>query len=264
MKTMGFIYNKLAYIFLAGLLFLTPTINLAEEIVRLASGEWPPYTSKRIDRYGIYSHIVSAAFALEGIKVEYGFSPWARSYLQVVDGSWDGSLTWALTPEKEKQVLFSDPVFHHKKVFFHLKNSYFEWRTFDDLKDVKIGATRKYTYSSEFDQAVRNGTIDVVYTTSDIQNFKKLFFGRLDIFPSDIEVGYELLNANFTPEQVELIAHHPKPVQVTHTHVIFSKKNPEKSQRLLKLFNSGLKKLRESGRYDELLEEYRRQGFQHK
>lgn len=261
---MEFVKIKLIQTLLAGLLFLTPAIAAAEETIRLANGEWPPYTSKKMAHYGIYSRIVTAAFALEGIKVEYGFSPWVRSYLQVIEGSWDGSLTWASTPKKEAEVLFSDPVFHHKKVFFHLKSSDFNWHTFNDLKNIKIGATRRYTYSREFDQAAHEGTINVAYTTSDIQNFKKLLFGRLDVFPSDIEVGYELLNTSFTPEQVNLITHHPKPIQVTYTHVIFTKKNPKKSQRLLKLFNSGLNKLRSSGRYDELLRESQLQEYRHK
>ena len=46
--------------------------------VRLANGEWPPYTSLNLPNLGCDSQVVTEAFALEGIGVEYDFFPWAR------------------------------------------------------------------------------------------------------------------------------------------------------------------------------------------
>lgn len=120
------------------------TISHAEEVVKLTNGEWPPFTSKDLKHYGVYSHIVSEAFALEGVTVEYGFFPWARGYNYVKEGNWDGSVTWAPTPDKEKDVWFSDQVFLHTKVFFHLKSFPFDWNTIEDLKGLQIGTTREY------------------------------------------------------------------------------------------------------------------------
>lgn len=228
-------------------------MSQAEDVVRLTNGEWPPFTSQNLKHYGVYSHIVSEAFALEGMTVKYEFFPWKRSYVYTKDGDWDGSLTWAPTPEKKREVFFSDPVFQHTKVFFHLKNFSFDWNTIDDLKGISIGATALYTYGDEFDQAVKNGRIEVEYATTDMTSLKKLLERRIQIFPSDIRVGYDLLNTNFTSEEASLFMHHPKPIQETFTCVIFTKKNPEKSRRLMEIFNRGLRKLKENGTYDKLL-----------
>lgn len=43
------------------------------ETVRLANGEYPPYCSEHLPHYGIWSHIVTEAFALKGLTVEYEF-----------------------------------------------------------------------------------------------------------------------------------------------------------------------------------------------
>lgn len=258
---MGHCVKALRQLFLVALALSIIGTSSAEETVRMASGEWPPFTSERLKDFGVYSRIVSEAFALEGLRVEYGFFPWSRSYNYVVNGAWDGSLTWAPTPEKVSEVLFSDPVFRHTKVFFHRKNYVFDWNAIDDLKGVKIGATVKYTYGSDFDQAAKDGRVSVEYVTSDLQNFKKLLAGRIQIFPSDVSVGYELLNSNFTPGEVGLLTHYPKPVEETDTCVIFTKNNIERSQDLLDRFNRGLRKLKELGRYDELLEASRRGEF---
>lgn len=253
-KTLRLFYTTLGFILLLG----SVPMSRAENLVLLANGEWPPYTSQHLERYGVYSHIVSEAFALEGMTVKYEFFPWKRSYVYVKDGDCDGSLTWAPTPEKKQEVFFSDPVFQHTKVFFHLKNFPFDWTTMDDLKAISIGATALYTYGDEFDQAAKNGRIQAEYTTTDILNLKKLRERRIQIFPSDINVGYDLVNTNFTPEEIGLFTHHPKPIQKAFTCVIFTKKNPEKSLLLLETFNRGLGKLKEQGTYDKLLKAYLR------
>jgi polar amino acid transport system substrate-binding protein len=246
---------------ICGLLLGLATMGIAEEEIRLTNGEWPPFTSKTLKHYGVYSHIVSEAFALEGVKVEYGFFPWPRAYHYVKKGEWDGSVTWAPTLEKEKDVWFSDPVFYHTKVFFHRKQFSFDWNTLQDLKDLPIGATAQYTYGHEFDQAAKDGTLIVDYATRDIQNFRKLLAGRFLLFASDIDVGYDLLKKYFSPEESVLVTHHAKPIQQTGTCVIFNKGAPDKSQRLLGLFNRGLKKLRQNGAYDQMLDASRRGAY---
>ena len=77
----------------------------ANETIRIANGEWPPYLSKELKHYGVASRIVAEAFALEGVKVKYGFFPWGRAYAVVQRGEWDGSVIWTI---KE----FSDGRFH--------------------------------------------------------------------------------------------------------------------------------------------------------
>lgn len=229
------------------------TYSQSEEIIQISNGEWPPYTSEKLRDFGLYSHIVSKAFALENISVEYRFFPWARSYRYVEKGVFDASLTWAPTPDKKKQVIFSDPVFMHKKVFFHLKSTSFDWKTINDLKAFSIGATSDYTYGSEFDTFAKEGSLQVEYVSNDIQNFRRLLSNRIQIFPSDIDVGFDLINTYFTPEQAELFTYHPLPVQETYTCVIFTKKNPQRSYYLMTKFNEGLKKLKQSGKYNEMI-----------
>ncbi len=50
----------------------------AAETIRLANGEWHSFLSKGAPHHGFASHIVTDAFALVGVEVEYGFFPWSR------------------------------------------------------------------------------------------------------------------------------------------------------------------------------------------
>lgn len=84
------------------LFFLSISLNVyAQESIRLTNGEWPPYLSKDLKHYGVASRIVTEAFDLEGIKVEYGFFPWERALELAKHGDWDGSLVWFHTPKRE-------------------------------------------------------------------------------------------------------------------------------------------------------------------
>jgi len=69
-------------------------------------------------------------------------------------------------------------------------------------------------------------------------------------------IGYHILNANFPPEVVKLFTHHPKPSRELPYHLLLTRKRQD-NERVMDLFNYGLKILRESGKYDEYLSEFR-------
>ena len=101
----------LQWIWLIPIFLLTSTGILAEETIRITIGEWAPYLSKDLKHYGVAARIVTDSFALEGVKVEYGFFPWARSKFLAQEGEWDGSAVWIHNAERAKDFLFSDSMF---------------------------------------------------------------------------------------------------------------------------------------------------------
>ena len=232
------------------------TAAYAEDTIRLTNGEWPPYLSEKLDHYGYGSRIVTEAFAKEGITVEYTFFPWKRAYEMSKRGKWDGTLLWILTDERKPFFDASDPILEEQDVFFHLKSFDFDWETIEDLKDIKIGATLGYVYGDAFQKAEKDGIITVERVVDDKTNFKKLLGNRMPVFVCSFTAGYALLNQMYKPETVALFTNHPKAVKQEAYRVLFSKAVPENKERLVK-FNSGLKKLKESGDLDRFIEEGR-------
>ena len=47
----------------------------ADEVITLTSGAWLPYLSECAPHHGVVSRIVTEAFALEGVRVNYIFRP---------------------------------------------------------------------------------------------------------------------------------------------------------------------------------------------
>ncbi len=220
--------------------------------IRLANGEWQPYQSKYAPHYGFASHVVTEAFALVGIEVEYGFFPWARSYKLAKYGSWDGTLVWSDSEDRRKDFLLSDPVVPSTAVFFYLKNTKFDWDTYDDLRDVRVGGTLEYFNGKEFEEAEAAGIFKVNRAPNDETGLKKLLKGRIDVFAGNLVVSYAQIRDIFTEEDAALFTHHDKPYWVGQMHLLLSKKVPT-SEQMRARFNEGLKLLKESGKYDQII-----------
>ncbi len=256
MKTNKIIFSLtiIFLIFMASL--VQPNFSYAEKVFRLASGEWTPFTSEHLKHYGVANHIVQEAFKLVGVKVEFGFFPWARSLYYVQEGEWDGTGFWSPNTEWQDTLSESDPIGEIKFVFFHRKDNPFDWESVDDLinNKVEIGLTIGYNYENpDFKREYSGGgrlEKRVQWATSDELNFKKLLRKRIDVFIQEYFVGYDMMKSMFPPEEYNFITHHPTPLTVTPAVLLLSKK-VKKNERMLQLFNQGLQQLKESGRYDQ-------------
>ena len=225
----------------------------AGETIRVTNGEWPPYLSEHLAHYGVSSHIVAEAFALVDVEVEYGFFPWKRSFTLAKNGEkWDGSAVWYFSEERARHFHFSDAVTHVEIAFFHLNYASFDWETMEDLKDRKIGATLEYFYGAEFKDAIDAKIIRPEWAASDELNLRKLLKGRIDVFPGAVLVTYTQIRNTFGEEDAARFEHHPKLIRSTALHLILAKANPD-NERFVELFNRGLRLLKESGRYDEIV-----------
>jgi len=77
---------------------------------------------------------------------------------------------------------------------------------------------------------------------------------RIDIFPNDPIVGYCQIRNTFSPEEAKRFTHHPKEFQINTLNLIISKKC-KNGKYFLKKFNSGLKKLKESEKFDQMFKD---------
>jgi polar amino acid transport system substrate-binding protein len=236
------------------LLLLNAANGFSEETVTLAIGEMPPYVSQDAEHYGFFCRIITEILSSNGLKTEYKFVPWNRAIIKTEEGYYDGTPGWYRTPERETAFYVSDPLADDTQSFFHLKTYPFEWNAIEDLKGIRIGATLGYNYGDQFSAAEKEGRILVDRVAKDETNFKKLLHKRIDIFPMNTLTGYSMLHTMFKPEIVSLFANHSKPVRSATLHLLLSRK-VQRNEQLIILFNKGLRALKESGRYDEYLDE---------
>ncbi|BBE32083.1 ABC transporter substrate-binding protein [Tepiditoga spiralis] len=220
----------------------------------MTNGEWAPYLSEKLKYYGFFSRVVTDSFKNVGIKVEYGFFPWKRSYVLAENGSWDGSLGWSRNEEREKSFYYSDPVIELKDFLFYKKDKKIKFESYEDLRGKTIGIVIGYYYGKEFEKAQKAGIFKVDQSTSDEINLKKLLAGRIDCTILTYDIAMDILKNKFKKEEIEQITNTKKPTKVSPYYLILNKKD-KNNENIIKLFNKGLKQLKESGKYDQYLKE---------
>jgi polar amino acid transport system substrate-binding protein len=223
----------------------------AEEVITISTNEYAPWTGKNLKFNGFVNHVITEAFQRRGYSVKFTYLPFKRGVIETKNGEYSALSYVYLSKDREKEFYLSDPISVEKIVFFHLKsNPMKDWKTLDDLKNYKFGATREYTYTTEFWKAAESKRLEVDVTGSDKQNFKKLLVGRIDIFPSGLVSGYNSFQKEFDVGKSQLITFHPKPLSKTTGHLAFTRSR-KNSENLLRIFNQGLAELKKEGLYDK-------------
>lgn len=224
------------------------------EMLRLATGELPPYATQGRTDQGVALAIVRAAFAKQGIAVQYTFLPWKRAQEEARIGKWDGTAYWGKTAERERDFLLSDNVLTERWVWLYRADMAFNWSHTEDLTPYQIAAIQHYTYTPEFHQMARDGKLQVDWSNDDQALLRKLIAGRADLVPLERNVACYLLDKYFKPQQAAKIRVHPKLMSRHFTsHLMLSRSLPQSSARM-QAFNQGLAKLRKSGEYTQMLQ----------
>ncbi len=251
-------YPKHPYWWLTSLFcLLFVSLPVSAETIKISTGEWPPWVSADLKHYGLSFRIIEAAFAEENVDLEVVVLTWSKAYDEAKAGKFDATGIWFYSDERNNHFIYSDPVVHAGFSFFYRTEKKFDWKSLDDLKGLKVGATLGYTYPEQFFQAEEKGVFTVDWVPTDLINLNKLMAGSLDIFPCDVEVGYFLLQKHFGSESLSKISHAPKPLRADPLSLLFPRSNP-KSQEWQQTFNKGLKKVRSKKMDIQFYEESRK------
>jgi polar amino acid transport system substrate-binding protein len=135
---------------------------------------------------------------------------------------------------------------------FHRKGFNFDWAQVADLQGRRIVGTRGYDYGAAFQQAEASGQLRVNRVTSDEIAFRQLVAGRVDLFPMDKVVGFDMLHQHFTAAERAQLSFHPKPLRADSLHLLLSREVAGNAE-LIERFNRGLAQLHDSGKVAQYL-----------
>lgn len=215
--------------------------------LNISTGEWPPFLSESLPHKGVVAHLITDIFAQANIKVNFTFLPWPRAYHDTINDKYAATAVWMFEQQRAEDYFYSEPVLNERFVFFYHKQRPFDWQNLNDLKGLLLGGGLAYSYGEEFDKALQAGLFDMSRVSTTEQNFKRLAMGRIDAFAEEKSVGYHIL-AGQLPTIKNAIVHHPRPLLINKSFVMFPKNNKYSKQRL-EIFNQQLLKFKQSGRY---------------
>jgi|TARA_R110001606_G_scaffold380356_1_gene540846 polar amino acid transport system substrate-binding protein len=218
--------------------------------VTFAIGEWSPYTSETNKNGKLAEKVIVESFSLEGVKVNLTYNKWSESYEQVENGQSDGTFPWYLSEERAGDFIFSDPILEDKQVFFHLKSIDFNWFGYTDLVKYKVAGTKAFSHVKE----LQDKGIEPIISEEEPDSFRKVLSGEVDVYPASLIVGTQTIKTLFSPEDAAKFTSHNIPMTIDNMFLLVSKK-VDNGAEIVQTFNSGLMKLKGSGRYAEILSE---------
>lgn len=239
--------RKIIYIFLC--IIFTSIAHASS--VTLLSGEYAPYTGENIPGHGISTLIVKAAFKESGRTVIVDFMPWNRIMNNMLNGSASGSFPWTLTAERQKYMLYSDPIHNYRLLLFKKKN--------DMLKNVEVTG-KTFCLPSGWDNSpyleIENKYKTKIVRPISIDScIQMLALGRVDLIFMNEYVGRNMLKKLYGRKSP--IEGFSSPLfDVVKSLYLVVPKNSLNGINLINEFNVGLQKIKRNGVYADIISGY--------
>jgi len=233
-------------------LFLSPVTLAQTAPVRIAVGEWPPYFSEEAEGYGTYAQVVTRAFELEGLDVQYGFFPWKRALLETQEGRWPVSAGWGRTDDREPYFHFCDPVLIQREQFFYSTDRPVNADSWEDLEGLSLGVIEGAALGEELDQLVAGDRVTIFRQSTLEDLMQMLAVGRVDLVMGNEKVARDAIS-NIVPPEVASKLLPLEEVEVQWDYRVIVSKMSQDGASLCERFNRGLKALQDSGEYERLL-----------
>lgn len=228
------------------------TSSQMHQTIRIATGEYPPWTGSTLPHHGYVNHIIQEAFSSQGVGVIFVYQPWKRAFEEARQGKFDATSYWYDNTERRESMVFSDPLITNRTVFFQRQDdAEIHWKSLGDLSSYRMSATLGFTYTDDFYQAMQNDIINPVMVPSDVQNLKLLMAKRTDIFATDEMSGfYMAAQLSIDPRKLKVV----KPALTTTNGYLLASKSNSDSDVVIDTFNRGLRAIKASGKYQAILD----------
>lgn len=236
------------------LLGLVLSVGVFAQNVKMASGEWAPYSGEKLAGQGLVTEIITAASKAAGMTPDFDFygNAWLRCENEVKTGVVFAAFPYSITAERKTMYDFSDPVLSTKARIFYIegKGKDIAWSTQKDLAAYSFIGIAGYNYVSVFKEL----NIKMESTSSAELAFKMLLAGRAPYFIEDEMVGNTAAKAALGADanKVRMMS---KSWLEEPMYLLVSRTYPN-SKEILAKFNAGLQTIKKNGTYKSLLAKY--------
>jgi polar amino acid transport system substrate-binding protein len=236
---------------LSGLLLLAPVCGWTAPLRLVTGADYPPFADPLLPSGGLVTALVLAAFAAADVPAEAPlFEPWRRGYQDVLDGSDDATFPYVHTPRREREMLFSDPIYDIVSVALFRAGSGRDYTGPDSLRGSTLCLPIGFASAPPIAELIEAGAVQVEQPTTTDHCLRELAAGRVDVFVSAADLLDQRIAILFGDSSPFVRA--ALPVYRQSLHLVAARGNPNAAD-LIRRFNAGLADLRGDGRYDEIV-----------
>jgi polar amino acid transport system substrate-binding protein len=221
--------------------------------VRLVTGtDYAPFADAALPSGGLAGALVQAAFAAVDVPVEpLQFEPWKRGYADVLAGVDDATFPYVRSPEREADMLYSDPIYDIVAVALFRAGSGRDYVGPDSLKGLNLCMPIGYAASPPIARLIASKAVSVEQPATADLCLKQLAEGRVDVFVAAADLLDRRIAALFGQAPVFFRA--PTPVY-SHSLYLIAPRTAPGATALIQHFDEGLAQIRADGRYDAIVQ----------
>ena len=199
--------------------------------MRIASGEYAPFTGRALPDQGTVNHYIQTIADHAGIALEFDYMPWKRALESTRAGKYDGTSYWLFDQDRAADFLHVGPVVHDRVAFFVRADSPLQdWVDFETIRDLRIGVVPGYTYTPELWARGADGTVTLTEAPSDEANLRKLLAGRIDLFAMTDQVAWHLIQSAFDATDQARFRELPTSLAVANGYLLVPRAVPDAEQ----------------------------------
>ena len=236
------------------LLLVAPYLNAAEPAgkpLQLVGSLWSPYIDPLRPNGGLAAELVSTALSRAGYTMATKVDTWPRAYEGTASGVYDVVISVWQTPEREKELLFSEPYLFNDIVLFSKKGRALPFKSVDDLADYTIGVENEFAYGGGFDERT---DFKRVVNNSLIENLLLLRRGKVDLVIGDRWSLYYALTS-FMPDAVPELEMLPNALVRRALHMGVARSRAD-AAKIVADFNRELVAMNNDGTYRKILDKH--------
>jgi len=222
------------------------------QTLRMVSSHWPPYIDNTLAEQGLAAELVTKALQKKGYASTLAMDSWPRALEGVQIGVFDATCAIWKSPERERDLLFSEPFIDNNISFLKKKNTKADYQQLSDLKGFIIGVLRGYAYNDEFTHSSGLMKVPANYM---IQNLQKLNQDSIDLVVGDTRVVQHALK-QYLPKQVNAFEFISPPLEIKGLYFAVSKGNKDATT-IIADFNTAINEMKLDGSYQEITSKYK-------
>lgn len=223
----------------------------------VTGGDYAPYTGEELPGGGLVTDLARRAFAVSGRHYDVRFMPWKRGYDGVVAGRFLATFPYVRTPDREEEVLFSDPVIEVRQFVYMSNRTAMTFdgrlvrgpRGLEGFRGRTVCQPVGYALPPELEALVGQGQL-ARQTPSDLGACVRMVAtGRADALVIDEYSAAAAIARSGLADDIRVSDH---PYAVVTLHLVIGRSTPG-AETTLAAFNDGLKALKAQGVYREVL-----------
>ncbi|WP_139556081.1 substrate-binding periplasmic protein [Methylotetracoccus oryzae] len=230
---------------------VTPRQAHADETLRMAISDWPPYVETTAPSQGLAIEIVRTALDRIGYDMALADEPWSRTLEGASIGVYDALAAAWYNAQRAGNFLFSQPYLINEIKFIKRRGDPFQFRSIDDLRGRVVGIVKDYAYDDRFDQA--RGLTRFV-NNHVLENLLLMLQGQVDVTLDDERVlRYEIDQyMSNSRDAFEIL---PEPFSRRGLCFAMNRQHP-KAREIIKAFDAEIREMQADGTFRQILGKY--------